>query len=218
MNGQRVERTAVRSDSGCWRPLAPGLWPLACGLLLAGCGWSGLALDANMPAEQRANLITQRVFLFPLTVGTSEVAALVAGVEAGRREAALGAPGGLAAAADRAAAETAYQEGIRPVLDVTDPFTRFVLASRLWLAGEADAGRMAPAEAAEAVARIRAEVGALRARRENFAPAAAHLRRTLWAAAPGTTLEGLQRETELYRRYRLDCSTERTWGRVESAC
>ena len=135
------------------------------------------------------------------------------GVEGRLHEAA-----GLAAAADRAAAETAYQEAVRPTLDLTDPFTQFLLAARLWLAGEVDAGRVAPGPALEAVARLRAEVGVLRARRENFAPAAAHLRRTLWAAAAGTTLEGLQRETELYRRYRLDCPTERTWGRVESAC
>jgi len=200
--------------------MRPGhrLIPLAGGLLLAGCGIGALVPDANMPAEQRANLIFQRAVLFPLTAGTSEVAVAVAGSRAARREAALGAPGGLSAPAERAAAETAYQAAMGAALDPEDPFTRFVLASRLWLAGEVDAGRMASADALEAVARVRAEVGALRARRENFSPAALHLRRTLWAAAPGITPEGLQRETEVYRRYALGCPSERTWGRVESGC
>lgn len=203
---------------GHGRRFAAGLGSLACGLLLAGCGISALVPDATMPVEKRANVYFQRAVLFPLTAGASEVAVAVSGAEAARREAALAAPGGLGATADRAAAETAYQENLRPALDARDPFTRFVLESRLWLAGEVDGGRMAPADALTAVARIRAEVVALRARRENFAPAAVHLRRALWAAAPGAALEGLQREIELYKRFRLDCPTERTWGRVESAC
>jgi hypothetical protein len=51
-----------------------------------------------------------------------------------------------------------------------------------------------------------------------FAPAAVHLRRTLWAATPGITLESLQREGELYRRFRLGCPTERAWGNVHTIC
>ena len=217
-----TRRGGGRQAAGSGRPhklpLACGLGAAACGLLLAGCGISALVPDAGMPVEQRANLYFQRAVLFPLTAGASEVAVGLAGAEADRREAALRAPGGLAAPADRTAAETAYQEGLRRALDLTDPFTRFVLASRLWLAGEVNAGRMAPADALGAVAAIQAEVERLRARRENFASASVHLRRTLWAAAPGTNLEGLQRETELYRRFRLDCPTARTWGRVESIC
>ena len=194
-------------------------WLPACGLLLlAGCGWSGLVLQADMPAEQQANLVFQRVILLPLTAGGSEVVAIGAAVQASRRDAALGAPGGLEAAADRAGAEAAYQDRIGTSLDLEDPFTRFLLATRLWLAGEVDAGRMAPADALAVLARMRTEVGVYRARRENFTPAAPSLRRALWAAAPGATLESLQRETQLYRRYRLDCPSERTWGSVTSTC
>jgi hypothetical protein len=193
-------------------------WLPACALLLGGCGWSGLALQADMPAEQKANLVFQRVILFPLTVGVSEGIAVAATIDAGRREAVLGAPGGLAAAADRAGAEAAYQDQIRPSLDLEDPFTRFLLETRLWLAGEVDAGRAAPGDALAVLARMRAEVAVYRARRENFAPAAPSLRRSLWAAVPGATLESLQQETQLYRRYRLDCPSERTWGSVTSTC
>jgi hypothetical protein len=171
-----------------------------------------------MPAEQQANLVFQRVILFPLTVGVSEGIAIASTVEAGRREAILGAPGGLAAAADRAGAEDAYQDQIRPRLDLDDPFTRFLLETRLWLAGEVDAGRVAAGDALAVLERMRAEVAQYRARRENFSPAGPSLRRTLWAAVPGATLESLQRETQLYGRYRLDCPSERTWGSVTSAC
>ena len=200
------------------RRLAPAAGLLAWGLLSAGCGIRALVPDRNMPAEQVASIAVQRVVLFPLTAGSSEVALAVAASQASRREAVLGGAGGLAAAAGRPGAEAAYQDPIGPSLDLDDPFSRFILAARLWLAGEVDAGRMTEAQAQEALARIRAEVGVLRARRENFAPAAVHLRRTLWAVAPGTTLEGLQRESELYRRYRLGCPTERSWGTVQSLC
>jgi len=193
-------------------------WLPACALLLGGCGWSGLALQSEMPVEQQTSLVFQRVTLFPLTVGVSEGIAIAATTEAGRREAILGAPGGLAAAADRAGAEAAYQDQVRPSLDLDDPFTRFLLETRLWLAGEADAGRVAPADALAVLARMRAEVAVYRARRENFAPAAPSLRRTLWAAVPGANLEALQRETQLYQQYRLGCPSERAWGSVTSTC
>jgi len=217
MTWRRDGRRVGFADAGRRRHAA-ALGALACGVLLGGCGISALVSEPEMPVEQRATLYFQRLTLLPLTAGVSEVAVAVTGVETWRREAALAAPGGFAAASDRAAAEAAYQEGLRSALDLGDPFTRFVLAARAWLAGEVDAGRMAPAAAAAALEGLRAEVRTLRARRENFAPAAVYLRRALWQAAPGATLESLQRETELYRRYRLDCPTERTWGRVDSAC
>ena len=200
------------------RRLAHAAGLLACGLLSAGCGISALVPDRNMPAEQVASIAVQRVVLFPLTGGSSEVALAVAAVQASRREAVLAGAGGLAAPAGRGGAEAAYQDQIRPSLDLGDPFTRFVLATRLWLAGEVDAGRMTEAQAQEVLGHIRAEVSVLRARRENFAPASVHLRRTLWAVAPGTTLGSLQRESELYRRYRIECPTERSWGTVQSFC
>jgi len=191
---------------------------LACGPLLAGCGIGALAPNAEMPAEQWAGIVAQRVALAPMTAGGSEVAVFLAAREIDRREAALQAPGGLGAAVDWPTAEASYQDQVRPALDLDDPFTRFLLAARLWLAGEVDAGRIAQAQAREALAQIRLEVWRLRARRENFAPAAVHLRRTLWAATPGITLESLQREGELYRRFRLGCPTERAWGNVHTIC
>lgn len=191
---------------------------LAAALLLGGCGISALVPTTEMPSEQQASIVFQRAVLAPLTLGGSEIAIALAGGEMDRREAALRAPGGLGAAADRAAAEAAYQEHIRPGLAMEDPFTRFILAARLWLAGEVDAGRLAPAAVQEAVVRIRGEVWASRARRENFAPAAVSLRRALWREAPGAALESLQRETVIYRQLRLDCPTERTWGDVTAQC
>jgi len=191
---------------------------LAAGWLLTGCGISALVPTTAMPTEQRTHLVFQRVVLAPLTFGGSELAIYMAGDELDRREAALRAPGGLGAAADRAVAERAYQEQLRPALDMEDPFTRFILASRLWLAGEVDGDRLAPEAAQEAVRRLRAEVWAYRARRENFAPAAVSLRRLLWQEAPGATLESLQRESVIYRQLRLNCPTERTWGDVTAHC
>lgn len=192
--------------------------PLACGLCCAGCGISALVPTTEMPLEQQVGVVGQRVMLAPLTLGGSEIAVALAGGKIDRREDALRAPGGLDAALDRATAEGAYQDRVRPTLDMADPFTRFVLAARLWLAGEVDAGRLESAAARDAVTRIRGEVWTARAGRENFAPAAVSLRRSLWAAVPSATLESLQRETEIYRRYRLYCPTERTWGDVTSHC
>ena len=187
-------------------------------LLASGCGISALVPAREMPVEQQVSIVAQRMVFFPLTVTGSEIALAVKTSDRSQREAAPRAPGGLEAAADRASAERAYQDRLRPSLDLADPFTRFVLEARLWLAGEVDAGRLTAAQAFEALDRVRLEVLVLRARRENFAPASFSLRRTLWAAGPGITLEGLQRETELYRRYRLDCPTEVTWGDVASYC
>jgi hypothetical protein len=186
--------------------------------LLTGCGISALVPTREMPVEQQVSIVAQRMVLFPLTITGSEIALAVKTHERSEREAALRASGGLEAAADQAGAETAYQDRIRPSVDLTDPFTRFVLEARLWLAGELDAGRLTLAQAFEALDRVRLEVLVLRARRENFAPASFSLRRTLWAAGPGITMEGVQRETELFRRYRLDCPTERIWGDVVSQC
>ena len=198
--------------------LAGPAWLLAWWPLLAGCGISALVPTREMPVEQQVSIVAQRMVLFPLTITGSEIALAVKTYERSQREAVLRAPGGLDAAADRASTEMAYQDRTRPSLDLGDPFTRFVLEARLWLAGELDAGRLTPAQAFEALDRVRLEVLVMRARRENFAPASFSLRRTLWAAGPGVNLEGVQRETELFRRYRLDCPTEVTWGDVASYC
>ena len=191
---------------------------LAAGLLLTGCGISALVPTTEMPAEQRASIVFQRAVLAPLTGFGSEIAIAVAGSAIDRREGALRAPGGLGAAVDRVAAETAYQDQIRTALDMEDPFTRFVLAARVWLASEVDGGRLAPAAAQEAVARLRTEVWTYRARGENFAPAMVSLRRSLWRESPGATLDSLAREGAIYRQYRLDCPTERAWGDVSTRC
>jgi hypothetical protein len=187
-------------------------------LLLAGCGLNGLRGEPGMPPEQQVSLVTDRVVLAPRTQGASEAIVAFAAAEAARADAALRAPGGLAAETGRAAAETAYQQQVGPGLNIDDPFTRFGLVARRWLAAEVDAGRVTPAQAQVALARVLDEVALARARRENFAPAAPFLRRVLWAAAPGTTMESLQRETALYREHYLQCPSERSWGTVSSTC